>query len=35
MSYPLLVNNLIIRALNAAAEVSAQRIDGDLINELV
>ena len=35
MSYPLLVNNLIIRALNAAAEIGAQRIDGDLINELV
>lgn len=32
--YPLVVNNLVTRALNAGAEIGAPRIDADLIAEL-
>jgi type II secretory pathway predicted ATPase ExeA len=32
--YPLIVNNLVVKAINAAAEIGAKKIGADLINEL-
>jgi type II secretory pathway predicted ATPase ExeA len=32
--YPLVVNNLVVKAINAAAEIGAKKISADLINEL-
>jgi type II secretory pathway predicted ATPase ExeA len=32
--YPLVVNNLVVKAINAAAEIGAKKISADIINEI-